>query len=148
MEYTFIMIKPEGVKRRLVSEIIGRFEKKGLKLCGMKMCSANIDILNKHYAEHLTKDFWPEYCQHLLSGPVIPMVWSGKNAVDVARQIIGATNPINATNGSIRGDFGMDIGRNIVHGADSKESAIREVEIWFGDDFFKEASFDHSLIYE
>lgn len=148
MEYTFVMIKPEGIKRRLVAEIIGRFERRGLKLCAMRMCMATMPILNRHYAEHLEKGFWPAYCQHLLSGPVIPMVWSGNNAVKVVRDIIGATNPINAAVGSIRGDFGLDVGRNIVHGADSVESAKREVEIWFGDDFFKEASFDHTLIYE
>lgn len=148
MEYTFVMIKPEGCKRRLVSEIIKRFERKGLKLCGMKMCKANLEILNKHYEEHLKKGWWEEYCKHLLSGPVIPMVWAGQDAVNVCRNLIGATDPKKATAGTIRGDFGLDIGRNLVHGADSIENAKREVEIWFGNDFFKEASFDHELIYE
>ncbi|KAF7684089.1 Nucleoside diphosphate kinase [Astathelohania contejeani] len=148
MEHSYIMIKPEGVKRRLVGELIKRFETKGYKLTAMKMVKPTMEILREHYAEHVNKPFFPGLAKHFTSGSVICMIWSGKNCVAGCRKIIGATNPFNAECGSIRSDFCNDTGRNIIHGSDSVESAKREISIWFKEGFDYEDAYDQDLIYD
>ncbi|ORD94997.1 NDK [Enterospora canceri] len=132
MEQTFVMVKPEGVKRRLVGEIISRFEKKGLYLVASRVMIPDKKLLERHYAEHAKKPFFNALVKHMASGAVVPMVFEGKNAIKVARKIIGATCPFEAECGTIRGDYGACKGLNIVHGSDSAESADREISLWFG----------------
>lgn len=148
MERTFVMIKPDGVQRRLLGEIISRFERKGLNLVQMRVELASDEIINEHYKELSSKPFFPSLVKYIKSGQVIPMVWEGKNAVAVARALIGATNPMSAERGSIRGDLGMDIGRNVVHGSDSIESAKREINIWFGSNLNNITYCDNKFLYE
>ncbi|EPR79118.1 Nucleoside diphosphate kinase [Spraguea lophii 42_110] len=148
MEKTFVMIKPEGVNRRLIGQIISRFEQKGLHILTMKCVLPERIVLEKHYAEHKGKGFYENYLKHLESGRVVPMVLQGNDAVFVARKLIGATNPKEAEVGTIRGDFGLDIGRNIIHGADSLESADREIGIWFGETVKEIQMVDDNLVYE
>ena len=131
MEQTFVMIKPDGVQRNLVGEIISRFEKKGLKLIALKMIHVTREMAYAHYQEHVGKDFFDDLVSYIMSGPVVAMVWEGPGAVQAARSIIGATNPKDADPGSIRGMFATDITHNIIHGADSVESAEREMKIYF-----------------
>ncbi|HHY59526.1 MAG TPA: nucleoside-diphosphate kinase [Clostridia bacterium] len=131
MERTFVMIKPDGVQRNLVGEIISRLEKKGYKLVAMKLMQLTEDHARIHYQEHVGKPFFPGLVEYITSGPVVAMVWEGKNAVKGIRQLMGATNPQEALPGTIRGDYGLDIGRNVIHGADSVESAQREMQIYF-----------------
>ena len=131
MEQTFVMIKPDGVQRNLVGEIIARFEKKGLKLSALKMLSVTEEMAHEHYREHVGKPFFDGLVSFIMSGPVVAMVWEGNDAVHAARSIIGATNPKNADPGSIRGMYATDISQNIIHGADSIESAQREMKIYF-----------------
>jgi len=125
------MIKPDGVQRNLVGEIIARFEKKGLKLSALKMLSVTEEMAHEHYREHVGKPFFDGLVSFIMSGPVVAMVWEGNDAVHAARSIIGATNPKNADPGSIRGMYATDISQNIIHGADSIESAQREMKIYF-----------------
>jgi nucleoside-diphosphate kinase len=132
-ERTFVAIKPDGVERGLVGEIISRFERRGLKLVGLKMMRVTPELAEKHYGEHKGKGFYPGLVGHITSGPIVAMVWEGKNAYALARQVIGATNPAESAPGTIRGDLAVDIGRNLVHGSDSQESAKREIGIFFGD---------------
>lgn len=131
MERTFVMIKPDGVQRNLVGEIIARLEKKGYKLVAMKLMQLTEEHARTHYQEHVEKPFFPGLVEYITSGPVVAMVWEGKNAVKGIRQLMGATNPQEAFPGTIRGDYGLDIGRNVIHGADSVESAQREMNIYF-----------------
>jgi len=131
VEQTFVMIKPDGVQRNLVGEIIARFEKKGLKLSALKMLSVTEEMAHEHYREHVGKPFFDGLVSFIMSGPVVAMVWEGNDAVHAARSIIGATNPKNADPGSIRGMYATDISQNIIHGADSIESAQREMKIYF-----------------
>ncbi|MDD2496817.1 MAG: nucleoside-diphosphate kinase [Desulfitobacteriaceae bacterium] len=131
MERTFVMIKPDGVQRNFIGEIIRRFEQKGLKLLGMKFIKLDRATAEKHYREHVGKKFYEGLIAYITSGPVVVMVWEGRSAVAIARKLLGITNPADADPGSIRGGFGMDIGRNIIHGADSPESAQRETAIYF-----------------
>ncbi len=131
VETTFIMIKPDGVKRRLVGEVISRFEAKGMTLERMRMLEVTEEIAREHYAEHVEKPFFPELLEFITSGPVVAMEWSGESAVSAARTMMGATNPVEAGPGSIRGDYALVITENIVHGSDSVESADRELAIWF-----------------
>ncbi len=131
MERTFVMIKPDGVQRRLIGEIISRLEKKGLKIVAMKMLNISKDLAERHYAEHKEKPFFQSLVDYITSGPVVAMVVEGKNAVKVVRTLVGATNPQEALPGTIRGDFGMDIGRNVIHASDSLESAEREISLFF-----------------
>lgn len=131
-ESTFIMIKPDGVSRGLVGEIIGRFEAKGMELRRMRMLVVSEELARTHYAEHVEKGFFPELLAFITSGPVVAMEWSGESAVSAARTMMGPTNPVDAAPGSIRGDFGLVVTENLVHGSDSPESAARELEIWFG----------------
>lgn len=148
MERTFVMVKPDGVKRRLVGEIISRFEKKGLYLVQLKVCTPTEEVLREHYAALAEKPFFKGLIEYMKSGHVVPMVWEGANAVSVARDLMGATNPNSAARGTIRGDFAIDIGRNVVHGADSSESASREIRIWFGENVPAISRFDEKLFYE
>ena len=130
---TFIMVKPDGVRRRLVGEVIARFEAKGLSLDRLEMLVPGEDAAALHYAEHRSKAFYPDLLAFVTSGPVVAMQWSGNSAVSVARTMIGSTDPVAALPGTIRGDYGLDVAENIVHGSDSPESAERELGIWFGD---------------
>lgn len=134
MEKTLILVKPDGVQRGLAGEIIHRFERRGLKLVGMKFMQISSELASQHYAEHVGKPFYPGLIEYIISGPIVAMVWEGPNAIKAARNTIGATKPAEANPGSIRGDFGMDMGRNLVHGSDSPESGIREMNLFFSPD--------------
>lgn len=133
-ERTFVAVKPDGVERGLVGEIIRRFETRGLKLVGLKQLVVSAPMAEQHYGEHKGKPFYEGLFKHITSGPVVAMVWEGKNAIALARNVIGSTDPKNASPGSIRGDLAVDIGRNVVHGSDSPESAVREISIFFSPD--------------
>lgn len=130
-ERSFIMIKPDGVQRNLVGKIIQRFEEKGFKLVSMKLTAPGKEHLEKHYADLATKKFFPGLIEYMTSGPVVPMVWEGANVVKTGRVMLGTTNPVDSAPGTIRGDFAIDIGRNICHGSDSVESAKHEINLWF-----------------
>jgi nucleoside-diphosphate kinase len=132
IEHTYVMVKPDGVSRGLVGEVIGRFEKKGLKLEKLQMLTVSEDRARRHYAEHVERPFFPELLSFITSGPVVAMEWSGNEAVAVARTLMGPTNPVAAPPGTIRGDLASVITENIVHGSDSVESAARELAIFFG----------------
>lgn len=134
MEKTFAMIKPDAVQRGLVGTIIGRYEAKGLRIAGMKIMQVTDEIAKQHYAEHVEKPFFPGLLQYITSGPVVALVLEGKNAVEEVRKMNGATNPLNAACGTIRGDFAQEVGRNVVHGSDSVASAAREIAIYFGEE--------------
>lgn len=130
-ERTFIAIKPDGVQRGLISQIISRFEKRGYKLVALKLTKATRELLAKHYEEHVGKSFYPKMSSFMLSGPIVAMCWEGKDVVNQGRIILGATDPCNSLPGTIRGDFGIDLGRNVCHGSDSVKSAEREIKLWF-----------------
>ena len=130
-ERTFIMIKPDGVHRGLVGEIIKRFEQKGFKLVAMKFEQASKEHLEKHYADLSKKPFFAGLVSYMASGPVVAMVWEGLNAVKTGRVMLGETNPADSKPGTIRGDFCVQVGRNICHGSDSVESAEKEIALWF-----------------
>ena len=131
MERTFVMIKPEGLQRGLAGEIIARLEKKGLKMIAMKMLVISVDLANKHYGEHVGKPFFEKLVKYITCGPVIAMVLEGKNAVSTVRAMMGSTDPLKAEQGTIRATYGMDMGRNIIHGSDSPASADREIGNFF-----------------
>ena len=131
METTFVMVKPDGVQRGLVGEIINRFERKGLKLVGLRSLIPSEKIAEEHYAVHKERPFYNGLISFITSGPVVAMAWSGIDAISVARIIIGATNGREAIPGTIRGDFGMDIGFNLIHGSDGEDTASSELELWF-----------------
>lgn len=126
------MIKPDGVARGLVGEIISRFERKGLKLKQIRMLTFDEELARRHYAEHVDKPFFKDLAGFITSGPVVAMEWSGENAIAVARNLIGATDPNQAAPGTIRSDFGLVVTENLIHGSDGPESAARELEIFFG----------------
>lgn len=130
-ERTFVAIKPDGVERGLIAEVLGRFEKRGLKLVGMKLMQVPAELAERHYGEHKGKPFFDGLVKFITSGPIVAMVWEGKNAITLARNVIGATNPVAAAQGTIRGDLASDIGRNVVHGSDGPESAVREIGLFF-----------------
>ena len=132
VEHTYVMVKPDGVARGLVGEVISRFERKGLTLENLRMLTITEELAGRHYAEHTEKPFFGELVEFITSGPVVAMEWSGEGAVAVARTLMGVTNPAEAAPGTIRGDFGLIITHNIVHGSDSVQSAERELEIFFG----------------
>ena len=134
MERTFIMIKPDGVQRGLVGEIIKRFETKGFTLVGLKQLAVSRELAEKHYAVHKERPFFGSLVDFITSAPVVAMVWQGDGVVASARKIIGATNPLSAEPGTIRGDFGVSIGRNLIHGSDAIETAQTEIALWFSDD--------------
>ena len=131
MERTFIMVKPDGVQRGLVGEIIGRFERRGFQLAGLKMMRPGKEHFETHYADLKAKKFFPSLIEYVTGGPVVAMVWQGKDAVKQGRQMLGETDPLKSLPGSIRGDFSIDIGRNIIHGSDSVDSAKNEMNLWF-----------------
>ncbi|KAF4373674.1 hypothetical protein G4B88_029624 [Cannabis sativa] len=148
MEQTFIMIKPDGVQRGLVGEIIGRFEKKGFTLRGLKFITVDSAFAEKHYADLSAKPFFCGLVEYIVSGPVVAMVWEGKNVVTTGRKLIGATNPAESAPGTIRGDFAIDISRNVVHGSDSAENGRKEITLWFPEGVAEWQSSLHSWIYE
>ena len=133
MERTFVAIKPDGVQRGLIGDVISRLERRGLKLVAMRLMQVSEDLAGRHYAEHVDRPFFPSLVSFITSGPIVAMIWEANNAVALARQTMGATNPGEAGPGTIRGDFGIDIGRNLVHGSDSAESAAREIGLFFGE---------------
>ena len=133
MERTLILVKPDAFARNLTGEIIARFERKGLRLVALALMTMTRDLAARHYAEHEGKSFYEELVTFITSGPLVAMVLEGESAVVAARQVIGATNPLEATTGSIRGDYAIAVGQNMVHGSDSPESAAREVGLFFPD---------------
>jgi nucleoside-diphosphate kinase len=128
---TLILVKPDGFERALTGELVSRFERKGLRIVAIKSLTASEQIANEHYAEHVEKPFFGELVAFITGGPLVAIVFEGVEAVKAARQIIGATNPVEAAPGSIRGDFALEVTFNMVHGSDSDESAEREIQIWF-----------------
>ncbi|NPD87316.1 MAG: nucleoside-diphosphate kinase [Asgard group archaeon] len=137
MEKEFIMIKPDGVQRGLVGEVIRRIEKVGFKIIAMKLHKVTMEQAEKHYAIHKGKPFYEGLLEYITSGPVVSMIVEGKEAVKITRKIVGATNPVDAEPGSIRGDYSLEIGRNIIHAADSPENAIIEYKIYFAEEEFE-----------
>jgi nucleoside-diphosphate kinase len=131
MERTYLMIKPDGVQRGLIGEIVGRFERKGLKLIGAKLMSVPVETAERHYAEHKGKDFYEPLLKFITSSPVFAMVWEGDNAVAQARLLIGKTNSLEADPGTIRSDFALHTNYNLIHGSDSHDNAEREIAIFF-----------------
>lgn len=141
MEKSFVMVKPDGVQRELVGEIIRRFEKKGVKIIGLKLMKINEELAKQHYAVHNGKIFFNDLIKFIISGPVVAMVFEGENVINIVRKMIGATDPTNAMPGTIRGDFVLDTGQNVIHASDSIENAKREIGL-----FFKEEELiDYSL---
>lgn len=134
MERTLILVKPDGVQRGLIGEIIGRFERRGLQLVGMKFMQMSDDLASRHYGVHRDKPFYESLVQYITSGPIVAMVWEGNEAIAAARATMGSTNPVESAPGTIRGDFGMEIGRNLVHGSDSSENANKEVALFFDEE--------------
>ncbi len=131
MENTFLMVKPDGVQRNLIGEVVKRFESKGFKLAGAKLMVISNELAEKHYGEHKERPFFGELVDFITSGPVFAMVWEGENVITTARQMMGKTNPQEAAPSTIRGDFGVTVGKNIIHGSDSPESAEREISLFF-----------------
>jgi nucleoside-diphosphate kinase len=131
LERTLILVKPDGVQRGLIGEIITRFERRGLRLVAMKLMQMSEALAARHYAEHEGKGFYPSLIEYITSGPVVAMVWEGPNVIAVARTMMGATRPHEAAPGTIRGDYAQETGRNIVHGSDGEESAAREIGLFF-----------------
>jgi nucleoside-diphosphate kinase len=131
MQRTLILVKPDAFARRLTGEIVARFERKGLSLVAMRLMTMSRELAERHYAEHEGKPFYEELVSFITSGPLVAMVLEGEEAVRAARQVIGATNPLEATTGSIRGDHAIAVGQNLVHGSDAPESAVREVSLFF-----------------
>ena len=131
MDRTLILVKPDAFERHLTGEVIARFERKGLEIAALKLMQLDRDIAVHHYAEHSEKPFFGELVEFITRGPLVAAVLEGAEAVTAARQLIGATNPLEAAPGSIRGDFGLEVQTNLVHGSDSPESAAREIELFF-----------------
>ncbi|MDO5846087.1 MAG: nucleoside-diphosphate kinase [Methanocorpusculum sp.] len=133
MERTFVMVKPDGVQRGLVGEILSRFEKKGFKIVAAKFGVLSEEIVDKHYAEHVTKPFYPGMKAYIMSGPVFRFVLEGGNVIATVRRMNGATNPAEANPGTVRGDYALSIGKNVIHASDAPESAAREIAIHFAE---------------
>ncbi len=134
MEKTFVMVKPDGVQRGLIGEVIARLERRGLKLTGAKFMNVSVELANTHYAIHKGKPFFESLIHYIISAPVMAMVWEGPNAVAAVRQTMGATRPIEASPGSVRHDFCLDVGRNLTHASDSVENGEEEISLWFEED--------------
>ncbi|KAI8797880.1 nucleoside diphosphate kinase [Biomphalaria glabrata] len=148
-ERTFIAVKPDGVQRGLIGEIIKRFEARGYKMVAGKLIWAPKDLLKNHYKDLADKPFYNGLVEYMSSGPVFAMVWEGKEVVKMGRQMLGATNPLASMPGTIRGDFGIDVGRNICHGSDAVETARREIALWFKEEELSDYEFaNKSWIYE
>jgi nucleoside-diphosphate kinase len=133
MERTFIMVKPDGVQRGLIGEIISRFERRGLRIVGLRMLQVSQELASQHYAVHQGKPFYAGLIQYITSAPVVAMVVEGTNAIQAVRQTVGATRPHEAAPGTIRADLAIEIGRNLVHASDGPETATSEIALWFGD---------------
>ncbi len=131
MERTLVLVKPDGVQRGLIGEVISRLERRGLKLVGMKLMQVDDALARQHYAEHVDRPFFAGLVDFITSSPVVAMAWEAENAVEAVRNTMGQTNPTASPPGTIRGDLGLDIGRNLVHGSDSPESAMRELTLFF-----------------
>ncbi|GAP95377.1 nucleoside-diphosphate kinase [Leptolyngbya sp. NIES-2104] len=131
MERTFLAIKPDGVQRKLIGEIIRRFETKGFTLVGLKFMNVSRELAESHYGVHRERPFFGSLVEFITSGPIVAMVWEGDGVIAGARKVIGATNPLAAEPGTIRGDFGANIGRNLIHGSDAPETAQSEIALWF-----------------
>jgi len=134
MEQTFLMVKPDGVQRHLIGDIVSRFEAKGYKLVAAKLMTVPHALAEEHYGEHKGKPFFSELVEFITSAPVFAMVWEGENIIKTARTMIGSTNPQEANPGTIRGDYGVIVGKNIIHGSDAPESAEREINLFFSSD--------------
>lgn len=147
-ERSYIMIKPDGVMRNLVGEIIKRFESKGYKLVGLKQLIVDRGLAEKHYADLSSKPFFGALVDYIVSGPVVAMVWEGRDVVSMGRKIIGATKPAESAPGTIRGDFCIEVGRNVIHGSDSVESANHEIGLWFPEGVCEYESSQKAWIYE
>jgi nucleoside-diphosphate kinase len=130
IQKTFLMVKPDGVQRSIIGEVISRFEKKGFQLVGAKLMHISQELAETHYGEHKEKPFFGELVKFITSGPVFAMVWEGENVISVSRQMVGKTNPQEALPGTIRGDYGLIVDKNIIHGSDSPESAEREISLF------------------
>jgi len=148
MQTTFVMVKPDGVQRGLVGNIIQRFENKGLRLVGLHQLTPSLELAESHYAVHSERPFYSGLIEFITSGPVVAMAWTGVDAISVARNIIGPTNGREATPGTIRGDFAMDIGHNIIHGSDGEDTAAFELGLWFPDGIIEWTRDAESQIYE
>ncbi|MCX8207652.1 MAG: nucleoside-diphosphate kinase [Methanothrix sp.] len=149
MERTFVMIKPDGVQRGLVGRIIQRIEEKGFKIVAMRLSVMDRARAEKHYAEHAGKPFYKDLVDFITSGPSVQMVVEGKGVISAMRKMNGATNPAEAAPGTIRGDFGIETGRNVIHGSDSPESAAREIALHFSDsEIFEYRRIDEPWLYE
>jgi nucleoside-diphosphate kinase len=133
MDRTLILVKPDAFARNLTGEIIARFERKGLRIVALKHMTMDTELAQQHYAEHSERPFFGELVDFITGGPLVAMVLEGHEAVKAARQLIGATNPLEATPGTIRGDYGLEVQTNLVHGSDSNESAVREAGLFFGE---------------
>lgn len=143
------MVKPDGVQRGLVGAIIQRLERRGYHLAGIKMLQFDRALAEKHYAEHIGKPFFEGLVQYICSGPVVAMVWEGKGVIAGARQLMGATDPAKATPGTIRADFAIEMGRNVIHGSDAPESAAREIDLYFKpSDLLSYSRIDEGWLYE
>ena len=148
MQTTFIMIKPDGVQRGLVGEIINRFEQKGLRLVGLKQLIPSQELAAFHYAVHSERPFYQGLIKFITSGPVVAMAWRGVEAISVARNLIGPTNGREASPGTIRGDYAMDIGHNIIHGSDAEETADFELNLWFEEELVEWERSAENWVYE
>ena len=149
MQQTFLAIKPDGVQRGLIGKVISTLEQKGFKLVAMKFMKVTNELAEKHYGEHKDKPFFKGLVSFITSGPIVAMVWEGKDVINSVRKMMGKTNPLEAEVGTIRGDFGIDIGRNVTHGSDSIESAKREINLFFkGDEIINWKPDMHGWIYE
>jgi nucleoside-diphosphate kinase len=134
MERTLVIVKPDGVQRGLIGPILSRFEARGLKLIGLKFVPVSKQLAEQHYAEHVGKPFYEGLLRYITSAPVVVACFEGTSAVQMVRNTLGVTNPLNAAPGTIRGDFALDIGRNLVHASDAPETAVRELDLWFTSD--------------
>lgn len=131
MDKTFLMVKPDGVQRQIIGDVVNRFERKGLQLVAAKLMMVSVELAEKHYGEHKGKPFYEDLLKFITSGPVFAMVWQGENVVEITRKLIGKTNPMDAEPGTIRGDYCLYVSKNIIHGSDSLESAKREIALFF-----------------
>lgn len=149
IQKSFVMMKPDAVQRRLMGKILSRFEEKGLKIVAVKLIQIDEDLAKTHYGEHAEKPFFPSLVEYITSSPSLAMVIEGEEAITTIRKLVGATNPLEADLGTIRGDYGMDTGRNIIHASDSPASAEREIGLFFNEDEICDYQIiDNDLIYE
>ncbi|MBR4447106.1 nucleoside-diphosphate kinase [Methanobrevibacter sp.] len=149
IQKSFVMMKPDAVQRRLMGKILSRFEEKGLQIVACKLIHIDEDLAKTHYGEHAEKPFFPSLVEYITSSPSLAMVIQGEEAITTIRKIVGATNPLEADLGTIRGDFGMNTGRNIIHASDAPESAEREISLFFNEDEICDYQIvDNDLIYE